>query len=404
MRLSITILLVLVLLAGVGVAVLALTTPDEPVLLRFPLPTRYLELAGRVPAAAESWALIPAAAAVQRRLEENPVGRSALARWLPDQPMPGPWLLGGADLAVWRQDDETSYAIRFDGVRAIAARVWQWAASHSGEARWEGNVLVIEHVASVGSSPEDAVLRLASGLPEGHALVVQKSGERGAFPPIARPAVSSIRITPDEILVVSRAASEEAEAVAPLQPRFPRSALFSASFVSAPRILGDFDRILGLDLRDLAADGGMVVLYDANTGTLLPRPRGLLSIAATPGSRATLERFRGIVDLVGESRDTGERLLVSFDRESLGRFDADTFVDGSSKANRWALRIDIQRMLPLVRRLADHRGLRFAAPRLARAARDLERWMGALEGAAAVEASDSVTAESEELRVRILSK
>jgi hypothetical protein len=68
------------------------------------------------------------------------------------------------------------------------------------------------------------------------------------------------------------------------------------------------------------------------------------------------------------------------------------------------MRIDAPRMVPLLGKLGDSRGLRFASPRFHRAARDLRRWIGALENARSIVATDSVSAGIEELRVRIASK
>ena len=111
-----------------------------------------------------------------------------------------------------------------------------------------------------------------------------------------------------------------------------------------------------------------------------------------------------VANILGETRDTGSEILVSFDRQSLGLYTKDAFVPATWPANQWSLRIDAARIVPVLERLGDNAGLRIAAGRLHRAARDLRRWIGALQNAEAIEAADSVSGGVEELRVRIASK
>ena len=89
------------------------------------------------------------------------------------------------------------------------------------------------------------LLRLATGLPEGDVFVVQKETGRGAFPPIGRPAVTSVRVTATEVLLVSRAATAETAEQRRIRPRFPAGAMLAASFAAPPRVLGDLSRLLG---------------------------------------------------------------------------------------------------------------------------------------------------------------
>lgn len=79
-------------------------------------------------------------------------------------------------------------------------------------------------------------------------------------------------------------------------------------------------------------------------------------------------------------------------------------VPASWPATRWALRLDPVRLIPVLRKIGDNPALRFATPRIHRGARDLRRWVDALEQAQSVEAADSVSGGVEELRVRVASK
>jgi hypothetical protein len=60
--------------------------------------------------------------------------------------------------------------------------------------------------------------------------------------------------------------------------------------------------------------------------------------------------------------------------------------------------------VPILSRLGDSIGLRIAAPRFYRSARDLGHWIDALQGATVLEAADSEDASAEELKVRISAK
>src|SRR6185503_15926377 len=135
---------------------------------------------------------------------------------------------------------------RLDSFRALLVRSWLLMSSNA-DARWEGSTLIMheESPAPASSSQPndfDAVLRLATGLPEGDVFVVQQESGRGAFPPIGRPAVTSVRVTAVEVLLVSRAATTETAEQREIRPRFPAGAMLAASFAAPPRVLGDLNR------------------------------------------------------------------------------------------------------------------------------------------------------------------
>lgn len=413
MRTLITIIVILGVLAGGTLVYLASTTPEEAEGVRLPLRETHRELLALVPASAEAFALIPTAAAVHAKLLANPVTRDPLLEWSREHEMPRRWMLGRAHVAVWKNGKTTSYAVRFDRFRALLVRLWLLTAS-TADAHWYGSTLVM-HEPERGPSfvPATTVVEqlgtAASGLPEGDALVVQQARSRGAFPPIPRPAITTIRVSPATIDLVSRARAEddpgeELATNAPMTPRFPRQAVLSAAFASPPSILRDLNRLLGADIDDLVDQGGQIALYGVESGTLLPRPRAVIVLPADEASRQQMQRVARVAELVGETRDTGEHLLVSFDRTSMRLYLEDTLVPASWPSNAWALRIDPAGLVPILEDAADSAGLRFAAGRLHRAARDLRGWIGALRNAKSIEAGRSTTPAVEELRVRVVSK
>jgi hypothetical protein len=405
MRTSLFILLVIAVVIG-GIALyLVLTTPSEASSVRLPLTASQRALLARVPASADSFALIPTAALLHEKLLANPTTRDAVERWTDEEVVPQAWMIGGADAVLWKIGKKTSYAIRLDTFRAFVVRLWLMSSTNVAGV-WDGSIFVIGGTGvPIDTRDLDALLAPATGLPEGDVLVVQRDRARGMFPPIGRPSVTTIRVTPREIVLASRAKSDDVEPPhPPIQARHPRGALLSAVFARPPRILDDAQRLVGTNLSALVGDGGSIALYDIDAGTLLPRPKGVVSVPASDRARAEMQNLTSVAQLVGETRDTGRELLVSFDRGSMPLYLKDTFDPAPWPATRWSARMDTVRMTPILERLGDNRGLRLVAPRLHRAARDLRRWIGALQETRSIEAVDSVSGGVEELRVRIASK
>ena len=404
MRKVIIILLVIAVAIGVAAIYLVVTTPKTAEQVRVPLDAPHRALLGVVPDAAESFALIPSAALLHDELLANPVTRDAVTRWTEEQEVPRSWMLGGGDIVAWKQGKTTAYAVRLDFFRALLVRGWMLATSNA-DVRWEGSTLVIhDPVPSPRRVQLEPLLQLAKGLPAADVLVVQRESARGAFPPIGRPAVTAVRVSATEVDIVAHAASADARPQREIRARFPQGALLSAAFATAPRILSDLNRLTGIRVDALVDEGGALALYGIETGTLLPRPRGVISFPADANARRQLAEIRQFAEMIGETRDAGDQLLVSFDGTSMGLYIKDAFVPGTWPANQWALRLDPARIVPVLRKAGDSAGLRIAAPRISRAARDLRRWIDALEQARSVEAADSIRGGVEELRVRVASK
>ena len=400
--------LILVLLVVAAAMYLRATTPASTVGVRFPLTDSQRRLLESVPASAEAFALVPTAAAVHGKLVANPITRDSVEQWTEERHLPKPWMIGGADLVIWRSREQTSYAIHLDPIRALVIRAYLLFAP-GGNAEVRAGTLLIngQDGQPLGQAALAPFLDLAAALPAGDAFAVQLLGGRGAFPPIGRPAVSSIKVDAGELSIVSRAASSEAPSrpgEAPAPRKLPQKALLSAWFAEPPRVLGDLDRLSLSRLSSLAGQGGRIILYDVNTGTLLPRPRGLIVVPSTPETKEAAERMKTLAEAVGEIREEDGNILFAFDRSSMVAYASETFADTPGAATEWAIRIDSQRMLPILRKLGDSTGLRLAASRVHRAARDLRRWIDVLEPAQTIDAALSRAGGFEELRVRITSK
>ncbi|HEV8660314.1 MAG TPA: hypothetical protein VGS96_17035 [Thermoanaerobaculia bacterium] len=426
MRKFLLFILIIAVIIAALIVYLKATTPVTSSGVRFPLTPLQHELLASVPASAEAFALIPSAAAFHAKLLANPITRGPMERWSVNQSLPRPWMMGGADLVVWRAGKQTSYAIRLDPLRAAVVRMYLMLGSGI-DARVKAGTFLINAGAGqpLGTQRLDQMLAWVNGLESADAIIVQQAASRGAFPPIGRPTVTTLQIGADDIELrsvgllppgeggrrpdegrpspgASRHPLPEGEGTA--IPRFPRGALISAIFREPPRVVGDLDRLLFARLSHLLDDGGSIVLYDVNAGTFLPRPDGLIIVKATPDNRKAVERIRSAVETFGEIRESGGHILLSFDRDSMKKYESETLIDAHWPSNDWAVRIDPKRTVPLLEKLADSTGLRLAASRVYRSARDLRGWIEPLANADSIEAAHLTTATSEELRVRIASK
>ncbi len=401
MRKFILVVAVAALLVAAAFVYLKATTPTTSEGVRFPLSARQRALLASVPASAEAFALVPTAAAFEAKLTANPVTRDAVSRWVAEQRLPPSWMFGDADLVIWKSGKQTSYIVRLDPFRASLVRL----------ARVSSGTFLINAGSGqpLGEARLAALLQLSNGFQSADALAIQQ-GARGAFPPIARPTVTAVKVEQNEVILISRSAGLR-PAVPPASSRpaggrrytFPRGALLAATFQDPPRAIGDLDRLLGTRISTLLQDGGSVILYGVETGTLLPRPRGLIAVPSTPEKRAAAERIAKIAEIVGEVRDSGGQLLISFDKKSLSSFTRDQFADPTWPGD-WLIRVDPKRFVPILEDLGDNAALRIATPRLYRSIRDLRRWIGNLAQAEVVEASHAETPSGEQLRVRISAK
>ena len=383
-KLTIIAALVLALVAAVLLYLVA-TTPKTSAGIRFPLTGAQGDLVASVPESAESFALIPTAAALDAKLRANAVTEGAVENWEKLHSLPSPWMVGGADLLAWRDASTTRYLIRLDPIRAFVVRTYMMLGGDIGE------TLLINAPSSqpINSADLAQILSLSQKLPPGDAFVVQRRGSRGAFPPIARPAVTSLSVTPDDILFTSRAQRDATEPVAAQssQPaQFARNALITATFATMPRVGEDLNRVFGTRASSLIENGGTLTVYDIDNNQALPTSTGGIPVPDDPPRRAAFEEFVNKVKQ-GESlgihiatAEHGGSLLLSFD-DSITPYINDAIEPGRWPAGKWAVRADPRRLVPILSRLGDSIGLRIAAPRFYRSAREHGHWSEALQDA-----------------------
>ncbi len=418
-RKFLTFLIVVLLIAAAVGGFLIATTPRQSAGIRYPLGERERTLIAQVPESAEGFAVIPTAAALDAKLRANPVTRPAIESWSARQPLPRPWMIGGADLLAWKSGKETHYFLRLDPLRATLVRTYIMASGNRG-----GTLLInVPATRPIDSATVSRIVDLTSTLPPGDALVVQRESSRGGYPPTGRPAVTSVQVGESDITLTSvadvgQASSRPEESKPALQ--FPRSAILSATFTSPPRLINDLNRLFGAKVSSLLEDGGSIAVYGVDFRKLLPRPLGVIALPNDAQRRATVDSFSKSFGLVRlRTAEVGNTLVLSFD-DSIEQYLKDAFDTGvarllgysvaqqpSNSATQqplWQLRIDPARLVPILREFGQSLGLRIVTPRLFRSARDLEQWIGGLEQAKTIEATDSVDSGRETLRVRIAAK
>jgi hypothetical protein len=393
------------LLAAIGGFLIA-TTPRQTAGIRYPLGERERTLIAQIPAAAEAFAVIPTAAALDGKLRANPMTRSAVDTWRANQHLPRPWMIGGADLLAWKSGDETRYLLRLDPFRAFLVRTYAMLGGNIG------STLLINPPAeqTFDSAEISRIADWTSKLPAGDALVVQFG--RSGFPPLERPAATSVQVGQSEIFLTSVGAAVPGRPGAgerPAATRFPRSAILTASFTTPPRVINDLNRIFAAKVSTLLEKGGMVALYGMQSRTLLPRPLGVIVLPADEERRVALDKFSEnlkVAELIGvhlRRAEVGNTLVLSFD-DSIDQYLKDASDPAPDAGSQWQVRIDPPRLVQILNEIDESVGLRIAAPRLFRSARDLERWIGGLEQAKVIEATDSVDSGRETLQVRIRAK
>jgi hypothetical protein len=206
-RTFLVVFLIVLVVIGATAVYLFVTTPKESGGVHLPLTPVQRALLATVPASAESFALIPNAAALEGKLRANPVTREAVDDYRQRATLPSPWMLGGADVVAWRSGKATTYFVRLDAVRSLLAHIYLMVAGDAGPTRLLINApLSAGDETPIAAAEIDQLLALGASLPAGEALVVQREESRGAYPPIGRPSVSTVTITPASIDISSVAA------------------------------------------------------------------------------------------------------------------------------------------------------------------------------------------------------
>jgi hypothetical protein len=432
--------LLVVGIAAAAIAVVAIylvaTVPTTVTPVAAPFGGAAAALLAQVPAGATDIAYARRASALYREALADPIAGPPLRQWSDRAGLTHlPLLLGSSDAVLWRSaDGGFGFAARPDLMRRMLLHLYLSVSGRDDLSMENGALVMNAGEAGASATPVVSELEsLAAGLPPADLMVLQREGSRGAFPPIGRPAMTAIRLTGGSILLDSRsrAGSGEPDVQAALPFAPPAGAMLSIAMARPPRLAGELNRLFATRVTPLLDQGGMLVVYDVDARSLVPRPVGLVVLRADDAHRAALSAFVGsLASMAGaaaavskrrvgtvevESRDaygmrvetaeTRSELLLSFDRSSIDRYlaaPARRAVDLAPAV--WTAEVIPSIAAPVVGRLSHSPGFRILAPKLYRAAADLERWMVALQGASGVDVQKDLAGGQQRLRVTIRAK
>lgn len=404
----------LVLLLGVGFAWLWFGTAGPLPEVTFAEATELQRMIGFAPEDEDELFVIPAVGPLYGALRSSDV-TSAGVRDMPRAREVEIFsrLLGRAPAVAWTRSGDLFMVAKPPALRAafigLAARI----AGVSVPVVRRGDYLLI------GSVPgSEAPLTIASSLADakGHFFVFHRGG-KSRYPPLERPAISAVTIARKEITISSAAALPAASSQA-LTPAagvvfsMPDDAIGAALLTARADVVRDLDRFLPFDFSRLASQGAMLVIYDLETGKLLPRPRGFLAMPSTPGAvdavsslfnvaavprseagvtnRSVgpvqidrIERFGAVL----ETARFGGEVLLGFDGASIERYLNGSKSDLTAEPGvMWRFEADAAKLRPVVADLADDRTLKYAAGRISRSAKQLNSVLRLFAGAAWVSA------------------
>lgn len=412
------------------------TVPTVVTPVAAPFGSAAAELLAQVPPSATDIAYARRASAIYQKALADPIAGPPFREWSDRAGLTHlPMLLGSADAVLWRAaDGGFGFAARPDPLRRSLLHLYLFVSGRDDLSMENGALVMNAGEAGASAAPDASELEsLATGLPPADLIVLQRKESRGAFPPIGRPAVTSIRLTGGTILLDSRSRPDGGEAAVQAELPFapPPGAMLSMAMAKPPRLAGELNRLFATRVTPLLDEGGMLVVYDVDARSLLPRPMGVVVVRADDGHRAALsafvaslasmagsapnvsKRMVGMVEIETreaygmriETAETRSELLLSFDRNSIDRYlAAPARGAADTTAAVWTARVIPSLAVPIIGRLSHSPGFRILAPKLYRAASDLEKWMMALEGASSVEVRKDLAGGQERLRVTIKAK
>jgi hypothetical protein len=292
-----------------------------------------------------------------------------------------------------------------------------------------GGILVMNSEEPTLSDAQlEPLLAVARTLPPGEAVVLQREGARGAFPPLARPCATSIEGNATDLVLQSRAAAESAGPPMRALPfRDPAKAMLTLAASSPPPLASELNRLFASRVSSLLDRGGMLVLYRVDARKLVPRPQGVIVVPADAEHRLLFDDFvRSLTSIASDSltakrqtigpaqvvtreafgvtlqtADTGSELLLSFDDDSIPAYLGDTLQPFPGEPVLWTSRIDPKQLIPTLNDLSDQPGFRLLSPKLHRSGDDLRRWIQYLDRAKSIRAEKRAAGTMEELKVTI---
>ncbi|MHB0968446.1 MAG: hypothetical protein ACYC7A_05115 [Thermoanaerobaculia bacterium] len=327
-----------------------------------------------VPAGTGTVVAIPRYAAFIHAISSHPAGGTLWNALAPAEASILGWVAGNAKVVVWSGENHRGAVTDAGVVRTAFLRL---ALIGNGARFTTANgysVVVLGDVQPGGFAIE--AVRPANA----HAWFLVPKGSKLSLPTLDPPAVTSVRLDSDAIRLETTAFSRPEDAVfAPPLP-IPANAMLVVNSGKPPRLLKDLDRIVPGDLREAMAAGGQIALYGIEPKALFPRPLGVIAVprGSSGGPSFTAEALGFSI----EETIVGDRRVIAFDRGSGALYRDAEFNEPELPAGTlWYAEIDPGRLVPALRAIEDHDGMRLLARRAHRVVRNTLRWLGPLEGA-----------------------
>ena len=234
---------------------------------------------------------IPTAAALDAKLRANPVTARS-GRELGDDRTRCRRRGWSAAPTSWPGASTTTrYLIRLDPIRAFVVRTYMMLGGDIGD------TLLINAPPAQPINAAELAQILAS--PKNCRPATRSSssarGSRGAFPPIARPAVTSLSRHAGRHplhLARARAMRRNRSRRSRRSPRNSRTARCSPP--RSPRCRASSRTSIASSARSVSSlleNGGTIAVYDIDTHKFLPRPMGVIAVPDDPPRRAAFEEF-----------------------------------------------------------------------------------------------------------------
>lgn len=360
------------------------------------VPYREVEpLLAAVPSGAGTVVAIPRYAAFIHAISLHLVGGEARNALVPQEAALISWAAGNSTVVFWTGEKVRGAVTDAGTPRVLLLRLGLIGSGANFTTAARGSTVVTFGEAQPGGFAIEAVRPL-----DAHAWLLTPKGSKLSLPSLDPPAVTSIRIAVDAIRLESTAPPQGA--ATPLAPPLPipSNAMLVVNSGKPPRLLKDLDRIVPGDLREAMTAGGQIALYGIEPKALFPRPVGVIAVprGASGGPSFTAAALGFSI----EESIVGDRRVIAFDRRSGALYRGATFHEPEAPPETlWYAEIDPGQLVPALRAIEDHDGMRLLARRAHRAVRNTLRWLGPLETAGRITIVRRSAPDAEVLSVEV---
>ena len=355
---------------------------------------RCIELARLAPADADEVALVPGGGSAWFAMWRHPIREDRIFGSTARSTLVA-LALGRNPVIVWRRGERSGAAALLAAPRHMLLRLALPASLRGQTWTKDGSLIAGE---TKGGFPIEALLPFAQD--PGQLFFAHRG--RSSIPGVSAPAVSSVELAERSLSIVSRSRDESAP-IPPLPAEFrhPSAAMVSVALGSVSELVGEWDRILPVDAAGMGS--GLVVIYGVESGTFLPRVRGVVVsntsetdpvallgrlVPAVDGSVSSIRRNGEIViarreamGLVGEAAIVNGLALLALDGSSMDRFLADRAnAQPLAGGAVWSLRASPGDLRLAIRSASDSMGYKILSKRTRNSVKGLSRSLAWIEG------------------------